>query len=101
MLKDTKKYLKETAKEIREYKNQRPLKYRGDKDLWDIEVKIQQLKYHYRHHHIVYCLLRGRTMEEIERPSQDNKPNNFYLEKIKKEILEKYDKQREALCNCA
>ena len=28
----------------------------------------------YRHHHIAYCLLRGRTIEQIERSSND--PHN-------------------------
>lgn len=42
------------------------------------------LKHKYRHHHIAYCLLRGRKYEEIERHCRDdNQPDFDYIDKIK------------------
>lgn len=101
MLKDTKIKLKILSKEIRELKNQRPLRNRGSKSLSQIEVSIYQLKYHFRHTHIAYCELRGRTREQIEKPAESNKANETYIEKIKKEILEKYDEKCKIIHSCA
>lgn len=98
MYTDTKKYLKELAIVIREYKNKRKLQYRGNLDLFDIESKIQKDKYEFRSHHIAYCELRGRKREEIETPSESNPVNELYIEKIKKEILAKYE--QEIIHNC-
>jgi len=100
MLKDTKIELKKLGKEIREFKNQRPFENRNGKELWTIESVINQMKYEFRHTHIAYCELRGRTREEIEKPADSNPANNFYIDKIKKEILKKYEEQQ-VICNCA
>ena len=99
MFEDTKSKLKILAKEIRELKDQRPLRNRGNKDLDQIVNSIYQLKYYFRHTHIAYCELRGRTRDQIEKPSNVNKANEKYIEKIKKEILEKYDEKVRAV-NC-
>lgn len=101
MLKDTKIKLKILSKEIRELKNQRPLRNRGTKSLGQIEISIYQLKYHFRHTHIAYCELRGRNRDQIEKPAENNKANEKYIEKIKKEILEKYDEQCKIIHSCA
>jgi hypothetical protein len=37
----------------------------------------------YRHHHIAYCELRGRTRDQIEKPREDNKPNEYEINRIK------------------
>ncbi len=100
MLKATKIYLKVIASSIREYKNYRPLANRGDKKLWEIEIHINQLKYYFRHYHIAYCELRGRTREQIEKPGEFNKPNERFIDEIKKGILDKYEEQK-ALCASA
>ena len=42
-------------------------------------------KQNYRHHHIAYCELRGKTREQIERPRQDNQPSEYMIQEIKKE----------------
>jgi hypothetical protein len=100
MLRETKSKLKSIASEIRALKNQRPLKNRGAKKLWEIESNLNQLRYHFRHTHIAYCELRGRSRDQIEKPSESNKPNQSYIDKIKKEILDKYETEQ-AIRACA
>lgn len=97
MLKNTKNFLKETALKIREEKNHRKIDKRGNTPLYEIEQHIQSLKYTYRHYHIACSELRGKTREQIENPRKDNPANNTYIEEIKKEIKEKYEK---TICNC-
>lgn len=46
--------------------------------LWDA-------KYNYRHKHIVYCMIRGRSRDEIEQPSESNMPDeNFIVTLLKR-----------------
>ena len=44
---------------------------------------LNSLKRTYRHRHIAYCLFRGKTIEQIEKPRKDNRPDmsavNVYL----------------------
>jgi len=91
MLKETKITLKKLSKEIRNLKNKRPLKYRGDKSIDQIDSIITGLKYQFRHLHIAYCELRGRKRNEIEKPCKWNKTNDLLIERIKKEILDKFE----------
>jgi hypothetical protein len=100
MLKETKKYLKELAEEIRELKSKRKLPKRGNLSLWDIESNITKNKYHYRHHHIAYCEIRGRKREEIEIPASNNLPNQKYIDQIKEKILKEYN-ESEVIRACA
>ena len=94
MLKETKKYLKNLALRIREFKNKRKLPNRGELTLWQIESSITKDKYHYRHHHIAYCEMKGRTRDQIEKPSKYNLPNQKYIEQIKEKILKESDEQQ-------
>jgi hypothetical protein len=41
-----------------------------------------KLKHEFRHKHIAYCLLRGRTRDEIEHPADDNKPDENLIREI-------------------
>ena len=91
MLKETKKYLKSLALEIRENKDQRPLKNRGNRDLWEIETSILKLKYEFRSFHIASCELRGRKREDIEKPAFNNFPNDVYIRQIKERILKDHE----------
>jgi len=93
MSKNIKEHLKNIAKEIREYKNYRPKENRHEKTLWSIESHIHILKYDYRHNHIAYCELRGRDREQIEKPAQNNLPNEKYIDQIKQEILNDINKE--------
>ncbi len=82
--------LKSWALEIRTLKNTRPQKFRGTTPLWQIEGKINTLKWKFRHHHIAYCELRGRSYEQIERKvGEHNEPNRDQIEKIKAVELKK------------
>ena len=47
------------------------------------------MSYEFRHNHIAYCELRGRTREQIERPGENNLPNEDYITKIKTSWMEK------------
>ena len=53
------------------------------------------LSWEFRHHHIAYCELRGRTRDQIEIPGEKNLPNNNYVNEIKAEWQVKIN---EALC---
>jgi len=52
-------------------------KIRKDHDDWDSIT--------FRHQHIAYCELRGKKREEIERPAQDNKPDEDWISRVKNE----------------
>jgi len=91
MFKEIKERLKSYAKEIRALKDKRKLSNRGNLQLSEIESKINQLKYHFRHIHIAFCEIRGRKREEIEKPSIHNPANQSYIDKIKKEIQQKIE----------
>ena len=85
---ETKEELKGLAKEIRATKeaikeSQRQGKY---DEHYRLYLKVESLKKEFRHKHIAYCLLRGRTLEQIERPNTGNEPSMQLIEKYKAEI---------------
>lgn len=87
-----KQWLKEQASAIKETKkkhkeNQR---LRNDNSLMGSLFVASR---NYRHHHIAYSELKGRTRDQIEKPRQDNLPNE---EKIQ-EIKERYTDGQETL----
>jgi len=103
--------LKETANEIRRTRfhhkeaQRANLLTTANKLLW----KLHDLQYEYRHHHIAYCELRGRTRDQIEpKIRENNNPNERYIREIKEkyawtpeEIVayeERMAKRNEALC---
>lgn len=68
---------KERATQLKKYKRNRACYY----------SEIYKLKYEYRHLHIALCELRGRKREQIEKPADNNRPNETYIEKLKTQIL--------------
>lgn len=42
----------------------------------------------YRHHHIAYSEMRGKTRDQIEKPREDNLPNEDLIAKVKKEYFD-------------
>ena len=54
---------------------------------------LWSMKNEFRHRHIAWCLLRGRQLEQIEKPAIDNAPN---MDKINK-YMEEYRERLEAL----
>lgn len=80
---------KEIARKIRKLKNSRKKDKRHGRELWCIECDIFRLKWTFRHIHIVYCEMRGRTREQIECPRESNKASQYKIDSIKEE----WDKQ--------
>jgi len=78
--------IKETRKIHKE--NQQ---HRSDNDLMWPLYKLSQ---EYRHYHIAYSELNGRTREQIERPRDNNLPNEDKIKRIKEEY---FDEQK-TLC---
>lgn len=76
--------LKELAKEIKNWKSWRKPKNRVGFDLqqWDVDEAIYYRSRDFRHKHIAYCQLRGRTRQEIERPAKNNLPDEKIIEEI-------------------
>ena len=79
--------LKELAKEIKLWKFLRKPINRKDTGLqqWDVDYGLFQDKREFRHKHIAYCLLRGRSYGQIEQPREDNKPDMIYVQMVMEE----------------
>lgn len=95
-LRDLKEALKEAAVEIRNKKAKRKGAPYGR------VAGLDDLRYKYRHHHIAYCLIRGRSMEEIERTCRtDNYPDSSYVDRIMKPINLRWEelKRQELVTN--
>lgn len=60
---------------------------------------LYKLKYEYRHKHITYCLMKGRSYDVIERPAENNKPDMQYI----KELMDIYESEKttENVYSCA
>lgn len=93
-MKTIKENLKTMVREIREMKGEISLGMRNGKYMgstqWDLECK----KSEFRHQHIAYCMLRGKTYNEIEnytRPGNEPNMNKIeaIMETMKAEILER------------
>jgi len=83
-----KKVIKKSARDIRGTRYQFKEAQRNRKSSWKFLSQLNKLKYEYRHHHIAYCELRGRTRDQIEtRPKSTRKeyitPNEQYILNIK------------------
>ncbi len=77
-----KEELKEQANHIRNLKSQR----KASKDNYDPSAawRARQEGFDYRLAHIAYCLVRGRTYEQIEQPREENKISEYHWTKIDK-----------------
>lgn len=118
-LKEVKQYLKENSLNLRILKVLR--KQEGkDKDLrlksfdpslveelktklnrWQIEDLINSIKNDVRHHHIAYCLFRGRTIEQIEsNPKKGHNSNTVErIQNLIKNAMEELNNERtKTLC---
>lgn len=83
-----KESLKREAIELRQLKFECKEGQRGTNTsprVWQEDVL--KLKRIWRHKHIAYCLLRGRTLEQIERKTRlANKPNRILIRKYFEEF---------------
>ncbi len=84
-----KEELKKEAKELRDLKHEFKNGQRGTnkgKRVWENDV--QKAKWEWRHKHIAYCMLKGRTYEQIEgKCSEDNRPNMQLVEKFRQGFI--------------
>ena len=98
-----KKYLKVTAENIRKTRFQYKEAQRNG--LYNVYCRLcwdlLRLQRDYRHHHIAYCELRGRTRDQIEQPRENNSPSEIRIQEIKKkyawtpEEIEVYKERQE------
>ncbi len=86
-----KSQLRTWAKELKRLKGTRKQDKRDGRELFDIICDIAHIKYMFRHHHISYCEMRGRTRDEIERPKEFNKASQREIDRIQSEWMEKLD----------
>lgn len=88
--------LKSEAKELRELKFEIKSAMRDGKictnPYWNYQSNLIQLKHQWRHKHVAYCLLKGRTLEQIEsRCAEDNKLDLSLVEQFKREFSDAND----------
>lgn len=100
VMKTVKETLKDYAKEITPLKKSRKLDKRNGRSLSSIEYDIWCLKRKFRHLHIAYCEIRGRERSQIEKPKENNLPDESYILKLKKEIQEKLEREQNELAIC-
>lgn len=73
--------------------------YNGDRYYYN-QDRVENLSNTYRHIHIMYCnMFNGTPYDKIEQPRDDNGPNGYLLDEIKKDWEAQIDE--EALRNCA
>jgi hypothetical protein len=73
-------------------------------DMGRKETTLAKMRYEYRHKHIVYCILRGKTRDQIEKPKEQNKPNEKYLGELTEHymfLVEEEAKHVQIVCGCA
>lgn len=77
---DLKNLLKELASSIKELKAQRK---NPNIRQSDTQYSIWRIKRNYRHCLIAYCELRGLIREQIEKPAENNFPDENEIKRIK------------------
>ena len=93
---------KEWSRQTPEWANQ--LK----KEIYTHHNELVKARYEFRHKHIVYCLLRGRTMAQIESSKKQkcekdcyccNKPSQKYLDSLFTKFSTKLKGEQDAAAN--
>ena len=111
IFKEIKEEMKELTKKIKELKNERNTLFR-ESNLNIINGQLNQekirrastiqwrdlpdLKYEFRHRHIARCEMIGRTRDQIEKPADNNLPDEKYISKIK---IEWENRINEIICS--
>ena len=82
--------LKQLAKEIREWKNNRKQDRRIKLNMnqWRVQAALDRRRSEFRHKHIAYCMLGGRKYEEIEL-SCNNPPDFDEVDRIRGQYEQK------------
>jgi len=60
-------------------------------DAW----KLASLRFNFRHQHIVYSEVRGKTREQIEKPKETNLPKEKLIQEYKTKLLSDIEKYYE------
>jgi len=97
-----KEELKNLASQIKQSKLDLKQKQRTHSTTWKDHYNVNSASSEFRHKHIAYCLLKGRTYEQIEQPKEGNEPNFDLIKKYKEEmtkILEEYYHAKENVCD--
>jgi len=102
----TKQWLKDQAVKIKKIKKEFKEAQRTYTLTWQLYREKNTSKREYRHRHIAYSLFRGRTMEQIEKPSPHNLPNMSHVNELLKELEDARAKEQEheiekIVCSCA
>lgn len=88
---EKKQELKDLAKKIRAIKQTRKQSSENYDPGANWKAYVEGRKY--RHEHIAYCLVRGRTYEQIEQKvREDNKPNMDIVNKLYEALKAEVDK---------
>lgn len=93
---ELKEQIKELSKEIKDMKGQRKKPF--CKFSSGYVPGLSEAQYEVRHQHIAYCLLRGRSYSEIEKPKRVDKPNMSYVSDIMESIEPREVAHEEAIC---
>jgi len=84
-MKEKKEQLKDMARHIRSLKLARKTDKHSNYTIW-------RAGWDFRHEHIAYCLVRGRTYDQIEKPSEFNKPSKSKIESLYNTLKAKVDR---------
>jgi len=84
--------LKGKAKKIKADRQEHKQQQREQND-HSMGWEVYKLSRDFRHHHIAYCELRGRTRDQIEQPREGNEPNEKLIDSIKSEYKDEYGDQ--------
>ena len=94
-IKSLKSELKVEAFKLRETKADIKTKQKAGQYAGYKQSELLTLKWNYRHRHIAYSIMRGKSYQQIERKCrEDNQPN---FDKIK-ELINEYTPQKENVC---
>lgn len=108
---ELKQILKETASKIKTVRFQFKQAQKNPSTSvtieWTLLKGLRELQRFYRHHHIAYCELRGRTRDQIEKKIREhNEPDELYIKQIKEqyawspEEIKAYEERKNAKAIC-
>ena len=78
--------LKNQAEKIKKTRIELKEKQRANSnERWRLQWNLKDYSFEFRHHHIAYCELRGRTRDQIEKPKEGHEAceNTINLLKFK------------------
>jgi len=81
---ELRKLLKEMRTDLREGKKALIAQKRAGKPFGHLASQLSRKQHSLRNYHIALSELRGRTRHQIERPRQDNLPDEITIARIKK-----------------